>query len=250
MNRRSFSKQLLKGLAGFALMESLWGSELVARNIRPIMEHWSKELESYCLDLRKNSLSPLEWQERIDELYRHIELPELLQFIDFETLSRNFDFPDLGVATRRVKFPRLEGLPERTTYVKKIFGMQKHRSVIPHGHSNMVSAHLVLEGKLHLRHYEKLREEDNHMFIRPSIDHLGQPGDFSSISDQRDNVHWFIAESDHAFTLDIILLDLDDKPFDIHNLDVLASESLGDGSYRAPILDVETALKKYGNLHH
>ncbi|MEZ4690570.1 MAG: hypothetical protein R3A12_10460 [Ignavibacteria bacterium] len=32
--------------------------------------------------------------------------------------------------TRPVKFPELEGLPEKTIYHKKIFGMKKDRAII------------------------------------------------------------------------------------------------------------------------
>ena len=68
--------------------------------------------------------------------------------------------------------------------------------------------------------------------------------------DEKDNVHWFIANTETAFTFDVIMLDLNEKPYDIHNLDIFEKQDLSDGNMQVPILDVETALKKYGKQHH
>ena len=69
-------------------------------------------------------------------------------------------------------------------------------------------------------------------------------GESSSISDEKDNVHWFIANTETAFTFDVIMLDLNKKAYDIHNLDMHESEDLRDGTLKVPILDVQDALKK------
>ncbi|MEL6675373.1 MAG: hypothetical protein AAFR61_24400 [Bacteroidota bacterium] len=250
MKRREFSKQLLQTVSSYALFQSLWTTQALARSIQPLTDHWAIQLHEYCQDLRKQSLTPLEWQQKLAELYETIPLDELLRFIDFDRLSQGFQYPDLGVNTKMVRFPTLSGLPTRTAFVKKIFGMKKDRAIIPHGHSNMASAHLILKGDLHVRHYEKIRQERNHLIVKPTLDTTLSPGGHTSISDEKDNVHWFIAQSATAFTFDVIMLDLDQKAYDIHNLDIKASQSLGDGSLRAPILEVQTALKKYGKESH
>jgi hypothetical protein len=188
--------------------------------------------------------------KKIEELYAKVELQDILKFIDFDNLIKGFDYPDLGVSTKPVKLPKLNGLPERTVFVKKIFGMKKDRAIIPHGHSNMASAHLILNSEMHLRHYEKIHQEGQNLIIKPSIDRIAKVGDSSSISDEKDNVHWFIAKTETAFTFDVIMLDLNDKNYDIHNLDIYESEDQKNGTLKVPILDVQTALKKYGKQHH
>ena len=157
MNRREFSKKLMAAVVSYALFDSLFASNAFSKSIEPITRHWAIKLNEYCSDLRKNSITTLEWQNHIEGLYNNIELSEILKFIDFENLFKGFEFPDLGVNTKRVIFPKLEGLPERTLFVKKIFGMKKDRAIIPHGHNNMSSAHLIIKGEMHLRHYEKIR---------------------------------------------------------------------------------------------
>jgi hypothetical protein len=203
-----------------------------------------------CSDLKSESIAQKTWQVQIEELMNQIELKDILQFIDFERLIQGMQLPDLGVATKQVKFPKLDGLGDNVVFVKKIFGIKKSRSIIPHGHSNMASAHLVLKGEFDMKHYEKIHQERNHLIVEPTIDRIASIGSVSSISDEKDNVHWFIARGEQNYTLDIIMLDLNDKQYDIHNLDLNAAEKANGSQLRVPILDVETALKKYGKLHH
>jgi len=250
MKRRTFTQKSIKGLLSYALLSSLVGSKAVSSALKPNLQHWSKALNEYCLDLGKQKITQTEWQHMISLLYRDVELNELLKFIDFERLIKGFQFPDLGVNTKPVKFPKLDGLPANTIFLKKIFGLKKDRAIIPHGHSNMTSAHLVLKGDMRLRHYEKIGEEHNSLIIKPTIDRISTPGDYSSISDEKDNIHWFIANSPTAFTFDIIMLDLNEKPYDIHNIDIQKKQPIDNELFWVPTLDVSKALEKYGKVTH
>lgn len=250
MDRRDFAKGILATVTSFALFDSLLASNAIGKGIKPITDHWSVRLNEYCSDLKTDSISVLQWQQRIEELYAKIELEEILKFIDFDKLVKGFEYPDLGVSTKPVKFPKLNDLPESTAFVKKVFGMKKDRAIIPHGHSNMASAHLILNGEMHLRHYEKLQQDGQNLVIKPTVDKIVKLGESSSISDEKDNVHWFIANTETAFTFDVIMLDLNNKSYDIHNLDIYESEDLKNGTLKVPMLDVQAALKKYGKQHH
>ena len=251
MNRRAFTKELLATVSSFALMDSLFAYNAFENKIKPIADHWAIQLNEFCSDLRTESIDAAQWQTHIEGLYQQIQLEDLLKFINFDNLIKGFKYPDLGVHTKPVKFPKLSGLPEQTTFMKKVFGMKKDRAIIPHGHSNMASAHLVLKGEMHLRHYEKIRQEEENLIIKPTIDHIAKLGDNSSISDEKDNVHWFIANTETAFTFDVIMLDLNGQSYDIQNIDIYESQNLSNGAMRVPILDVHTALKKYGkHTHH
>jgi hypothetical protein len=250
MDRRDFNKGLLASVASFALIDSIFAYNAFGNRIKPITDHWVIKLNEYCSDLRTESITTSQWHTHIQELYKEIELNEILKFIDFDILIKGFEYPDLGVNTKPVKFPKLVGLPEKTAFVKKIFGMKKDRAIIPHGHSNMTSAHLILNGEMHLRHYEKIRQEEKNLIIKPTIDKIAKIGDSSSISDEKDNVHWLVANTETAFTFDVIMLDLNNKPYEIHNLDIYEKQDLNNGTLRVPILDVEKALKKYGKETH
>ena len=89
------------------------------------------------------------------------------------------------------------------------------------------------------------------MEIAPTIDLIGKPGSFSSISDERNNVHWIKALTPTAFTFDVIITDLQGKKWNVENIDPYNAEALGNGNLRAKKLSLEDALKKYGHdMHH
>ncbi|QQS41735.1 MAG: hypothetical protein IPM63_01955 [Acidobacteriota bacterium] len=261
MNRRDFGGLAIGSIAGIAFGQTLLaacGGEtsiaestnpIVGPKAAPIVKHWAVEMHEISSDLRNSAIPAKIWQERIEALFDRVELEDLLKLIDFEALRKRVEIPDLGVGTQPVVFPKLEGLPEKTVFVKKIFGMKKGRAIVPHGHSNMASAHLILKGDFHLRHFEKVAIEGKSLRIRPTIDRIAAAGDSSSISDERDNVHWFVANSDEAYTFDVIMLDLGGAKYDIHNIDIDGADRSG-GDLLAPIIDVDTALKKYGKQHH
>ena len=57
--------------------------------------------------------------------------PRLFETVDGQTqLVSEMELPDLGVATRTFKFPGIDGLPEKTVFVKKLFGMKPGRTII------------------------------------------------------------------------------------------------------------------------
>src|SRR4051812_42863860 len=67
------------------------------------------------------------------------------------------------------------------------------------------SPKVVLRGKFHVRHFERIADEPDYLILRPTIDALSEPGDLSSISDERDNVHWLLATDGPAYPLDVLV---------------------------------------------
>ncbi|ANM32176.1 hypothetical protein ABI59_09770 [Acidobacteria bacterium Mor1] len=211
---------------------------------------WVRGLDDACLDLKRSGLSLVQWQESIQSLLERIELAELLAAIDFDALEKQLDYPDLGVDTARVRFPGVEGLPEKLSFYPKFFGMKAGRAIIPHGHRNMVSAHLIVGGEMHLRQYDRREDEGGALIVEPTIDTLAGPGEASSISDDRNNVHWLIARGGPAYTFDVIVTGVDGPGYDIENLDPESAEPIQGGLLRMPKLSVEEALERYGKDHH
>ena len=115
---------------------------------------------------------------------------------------------DNGARSIRFKFPEVEGLPKNLVFGKQIFGLKKGRSVIPHGHNNMATAFLILKGDLRGRHYDRLEDAKDHFIIKPTIDRKFQPAEFSTVSDYKDNVHWFEAISETAYIFNIHVLNV------------------------------------------
>lgn len=250
MTRRDFSKNALLTMTGIAFFDVLFRQDLFAQSIRPIAEHWLKELHTMCSDLKTNSISPVEWQKRINDFHQKLPLEDLIKIIDFEKTIRNFEYPDLGVVVKDPILPKLDGISDNYSFIGRIFGMQKDRAIIPHGHKNMTSCHRVLKGDFLLRQYDRIKDDGDFMFIKQTIEELGKPGSFSSISDDKNNIHWLVANTDHAYTFDVIVFGLNEKPTEIDNIDIYSAEKETNQILKVKKIKVDEALKKYGKTHH
>ena len=249
-SRREVISVLAQGVASYSFFSLLFSTNAFGRPVREHTDHWVKQLNDMSRDLKRGGISQIQWQEQLAELYNYISPEELMEFVDFDRLVKDFTLPDRGVNTRPVRFPRLVGLPNTLVFGKKLFGMKKDRAIIPHGHNNMVSCHFVLQGEVHVRHYNKISEDDTSMVIEPTVDLIGKPGSFSSISDQHNNVHWIRALTPTAFTFDVIVTDLNGDDWDVQNIDPYTAQPNGQGQLRAEKLGVEEALRKYGHDSH
>ncbi len=161
-----------------------------------------------------------------------VDLPDLLTRIEFDQLQRGFDLPESGANWVNLNFRKMLGCPDKLSYTARIFGMKKGTEYrVPHGHHNLVSCHLVVKGDLHVRNYERLRDEAESLIIRPTIDKAISIRDCSTQSSLRNNVHWFTALSSTAFTFDVFVQDLDrDQPSGVDFIDPEHAENLGDGT--------------------
>lgn len=249
MHRRQFTRQMLITITGVAFLNTLFRQQLFAAPVRSISDNWLKDVNEMCSDLRTAKLSPAQWQTEIDRLHGRLPLEDLLQLIDFERAVAGFEYPDLGVVTANTRLPEIAGIGEYS-FIGRIFGMQQDRAIIPHGHRNMTSCHRVLKGSLLLRQYDRLRDEGDCMFIRQTVEEKALPGSFSSISDDKNNIHWLVAETPRAFTFDVIVADYNKKPTEIDNIDIDGGTKTSEGYLRVRKLGVREALARYGKSHH
>jgi len=196
--------------------------------------------------LRGALISEADWRSGVDDLLSRVPETDLMHAIDFDRLASEAGFADLGVSTARVRF---DDVQDRTlSFLPKLFAVNTGRSIIPHGHANMVSAHLPLAGAFRLRQYDQVSRDAQALVVRPTGDRRIVAGDLSSIGEDDDNVHWFIAE-EPSYTFDVIVTGLDDEAahsFEIFNLDMEAAEARADGTLRVPRMSVADALSKYG----
>lgn len=204
LGRRDFARRSLASLALFSLMDVLPGKEVFAARMRPLAGHWLEELDRLGREVRSQALQQVEWQKQVEALLGKVDLPEFLAAIDFEAVMKKAaDFDAPGAKSLSVNFTKIEGVPTRLVFGMQIFAMKKGRSIVPHGHDNMATAFLVLRGTLRGRHYERHEDGPGHLVISPTIDRAFEPGGTSSISDRKDNVHWFQATSDDAFVFNL-----------------------------------------------
>ena len=247
MDRRDFGQHTLGSLLTFSLLETVLSSDALAKEVKPIAANWLADLNRTSADLRGKKLKQVEWQEHVEKLFARVDLAEFLTFVDFEKLTKNMRFRERGERAFRAKLPEVEGLPTGLVFGHQMFALQKDRSVAPHGHNNMATAFLILQGEFAGKHYDRLEDHKDHMIVKPTIDRKFVPGQYSTISDHKDNVHWFKATSDTAYIFNIHVLNVDPEIkkggrvyIDPHG------EKLAGGRIKAEKLKGSEALKRFG----
>jgi hypothetical protein len=247
-SRRSFNAQALTSLLSLSLLETLCRHDLFADEVRPNAIRWLADVNQLGHDLKGQKLEQLAWQKKVEELLVQVNLPDLLKLIDFDRLTSNVDFADRGERSLRFTFPKVEGVPTELSFGKQIFALKKGRSVIPHGHNNMATAFLILQGDLRGRHYDRVADEEKHMIIKPTVDRQFGPGECSTVSDYKDNVHWFQATTEPAFIFNLHVLDV--KPGTTMPTGRIyidpEGEKLAGGLTRARLIGYKEANQLYG----
>ena len=203
LSRRSFNQQLLGSLTAFGLIETLFAGDLFADAVKPVIQKWMADLNSLGKDLKDQKLKDVDFQAKLEELYRQVDLAELTKLIDLDRLAQKITYPAKGAANLGIDLSKVEGLPSRLAFGRQIFAMRKGRSVVPHGHDNMSTGFIVLRGDFVGKHYDRVEDRADHYLIKPTIDRVFKPGECSTVSDHKDNVHWFKAESDPGFIFNI-----------------------------------------------
>ena len=204
--RRTFHHQLLGSLMTYGLIETLFHRDLLADAIKPVVHEWMVDLNDLCRSLKDHKLKDLDFQAQLEALYRKIDLKELLTLLELDRISRTVKYPERGAASLGIDLSKVEGLPKQLVFGKQIFAMSKGRSVVPHGHDNMCTGFIVLRGDFEGRHYDRVEEHRDHYLIKPTIDRVFKPGECSTISEHKDNVHWFKACSETGFIFNIHVL--------------------------------------------
>ena len=243
-------RSLLAGtgaLAAWALVEAVAGTRALAATPSMSARRWLDEQEAIAQALRAGSLRPSAWQDAVERLGAEVDRSELLAQTDFARLRAGFDFKDGQPAKRFVSFPKDAGIP-KLSYGLAIFGFRRGQVITPHGHRNMVSAHMAVAGSFRARTFDRLRDEDAALILRPATDTRMRLGDSSTMSRERHNIHWFVAEADDSATLDVIIDNLDPaspERYAIDLVDPAGGQRLGDGSIRAPRIDWAQSLARY-----
>ena len=246
--RRQFSASLLGSVMAYGLVELLWSRDLFADAVKPTVEAWLKELVAMTKDLRGRKLTDLEFQAKMEDLYKRVDLQALVGLVKLDEIERRAKLPDNGALSRGIDLTKVEGLPANVGFGKQVFGCRKGRSIVPHGHANMCTGFIVLKGKWHGRHYDRLETHKDHYVIRPTIDRTFGPGELSTISDHKDNVHWFEAVSDAGYIFNVHVTGYDPGMKDASGRLYLDpdGEKLSGGRVKAPKMTSQQCHKKYG----
>ena len=206
ISRKEFSDQSLKFLLSYSFFslfatQGLFGNQSIKLR--------TEEIRHLSLLLSRKKITQIEWQDSVERIFEEIDTPGYIRYIDLDTILKKHTSNKTKL--KRIHLKRAVNFGSKKL-VTQLFLLSKERSIIPHGHNYMTSGFLVLRGSFHGRHYERLEDRTKHFVIRPSIDKNFLPGEFSTISDHKNNVHWFKANTHEAVLLNIHLRNLKNGP--------------------------------------
>lgn len=208
---------------------------------------WIRRQDEIARALEAGELRPRAWMEQVEALARQVDFQALMAEVRRSQLTPAPAGASNDPAKRFVRFLDQEGRPRRLAYGAALFSFQPGNVITPHGHRHMVSAHLVAEGALRIRNFDRLRDEAGAMVVRPTRDHIARAGQVSTMSSEKDNIHWFVPHGGPAMTFDVVVsgLDLGRPDHLIQAIDPLSARKLADGALAAPIISFEEASRRY-----
>ena len=248
LSRREFSAQMLGSLVTYGLIETLWSRQLFADEVKPTIEAWVKDLVEMTDDLRGRKLTDLEFQTKMENLYKRVDLTALAKLVKLDDIEKTKKLPDSGAGNYGIDLSKIQGLPGDVRFGKQIFGCKKGRSIVPHGHANMCTGFIILKGEWHGRHYDRVETNKDHYLIKPSIDRAFKVGDLSTISDHKDNIHWFKATTDTAYIFNVHVIGYDPTIKDTSGRLYVDpdGEKVEGGLVKAMKMSSDACHKKYG----
>jgi len=208
---------------------------------------WIDQQQELAEALAAGQVTPLTWCQEVETLARQVDIAELLTVarLSADDTARPGGAND--PQKRVVRFVDATGRQQRLTYGAALFAFQPDNVITPHAHRNMVSAHLVVDGTLRIRTYDRVRDEKDGIVIKPTEDFVAGVGRVTTMCAERHNVHWFVPQGGPAMTLDVVIDGLSGigKPYEITALDPLGGKMLQDGSILAQTMSFEAAAAKY-----
>src|SRR5438105_4969323 len=111
--RRSFNRKLLGSLMAYGLIETAFGRNLFADAVKPVVQKWLIDLHELSKDLKDQKIKDIDFQAKLEDLYKRVDLAELIALMDLDKAAKDVKYPDLGAASLGVDLSKVEGLPER-----------------------------------------------------------------------------------------------------------------------------------------
>jgi len=224
-----------------------------AAPLDPALRRWVLRVGELGQAVRAGTLAPAAWQDGMAELHASLSPEELIRFIDMDRLVEGLQAPkDRIGAIAQVPWPDVDGFPVGFRFGHKLFVYRQGACTPPHVHNHLVSAHWVLEGRIRARTYDRVADLDASIRLRPTRDEALDPGGIVTMSDQRDNGHWFEGLTGRSISFDIPISGISPEkayghPAEGANqifIDPTVAPS-SDGTIDAPIIRFEQSLQKF-----
>jgi len=152
---------------------------------------------------------------RNDEINVDEYQAQTLEFLQKNGLKNSFN-DDIAIArASNEQHWLLRRHTEQCRYTILFFNVKEHEVHPPHQHHNLISTQVVIEGKIHLREYQRVRTNDDDQLIMHLVrDEVLGPGAVFQASEWKNNVHWFCAVEGPAVVFQVNARGYENETFD------------------------------------
>ena len=243
LGRRDALAGFLSSFAVVALVREARGTPAEGRAAA-----WIEGQQAIAEALAAGRIGGLDWAHEVERLAREVDVAELMAAVRRSRITAAPPGGHNDPQKRFVRFLGPDGEPRRLAYGAALFDFAPGKVITPHGHRHMVSAHIVVSGRLRVRNFDRLGERDGAMLIRPTRDFVAATGAVSTMCAERDNIHWFVSDGGPAATFDIVISGLDPGAPDhlVEPIDPLGAVPAEGGSLLAPLIGFEESSRRYG----
>ena len=236
-----------QGLAAFLAYALAAEARAAVPARRSSARGWIDRQDQIARALEAGELRPAAWMDEVEALGRQVDVRALMAEVRRAQITPAPAGATNDPAKQFVRFVDDQGRPRRLAYGAALFSFEPGNVITPHGHRHMVSAHMVAEGAFRIRNFDRIGDEAGAMVIRPTRDRIARAGEVSTMSSERDNIHWFVPHGGPAMTFDVVVSGLDKGQPDhlIQAIDPVRGRRLADGTLAAPIISFEEASRRY-----
>lgn len=188
-----------------------WQMGRMARDANPF-----NRLLGKAVRLQLGQSTEGQFRQELDAFYAELDRHAVMEDIGFTAKAAQLNRPNgykVGILGLRDDFPdgtyrkgfrlwaRRFGLLHHLGVRSDVLILRRGEQIPPHGHYRVVSGFYVLEGEVAARHFDRVREEGDRVWLRKSLDAALGPGGFTTNSEYHQNIHWLwgIAEVSYLF---------------------------------------------------
>lgn len=213
---------------------------------------WLTQQDELARGLAAGTIPQAEWARAVGQLASEVDLVQLRaeirggEFTAMPATGPQRDGPDQPFR-RQVRFRAADGSPMTQPYSVMILNFRSGDLIPPHMHRNSAALHLMLEGTMRVRAYNRIGDEDGAAVIVPSREHVLKTGAGQTMTTEVDNVHWFVATSRTATALNLSFDELGPAGAKAiqQPIDLKAAQRRADGSMRAPFISWDEGVTRY-----
>lgn len=182
--------------------------------------HPFNRLMGNAVQLQLGRMGDDQFRKALESFYRSIDVDSIRQDIDFPRKAARLDKPggyktdiaSIGGATalkshRFDLWGRRFGLLRHLGVRSDVLILRQGERIPPHGHRRVVSGFYVLEGRVAIRHYNRVGQADNGLLVRKALDTVLGPAGFTTNSEGFHDIHWLQGIADKSFLFRVTVVD-------------------------------------------